>query len=218
MKRHWALRLYPRAWQSRYADEVQAVLEVTPATWRTTWDLVSGAAHERVTPSVRGLVSLKAVRWSELIMLGLVQWATVAFRELGWLAGSAMAAAGTAIQADFSFVLMTIHLAASTRAMAAFVGSAVPKDSRLRTLMVGRREFAVWAVCLLAASSAGGLQLASGPDPYWRWWNVSYLTLLATGSARFARLSEVSTNALNHRRRLAARRAGLSPLKLRSGA
>ena len=36
------LRLYPRAWRERYADEVAAVLEARPATLRTLFDLFLG--------------------------------------------------------------------------------------------------------------------------------------------------------------------------------
>lgn len=36
------LRLYPRGWRARYADEVTAVLEERPATFRTVFDLSLG--------------------------------------------------------------------------------------------------------------------------------------------------------------------------------
>ena len=36
------LRLYPRAWRERYADEAAAVLEERPATFRTLFDLLLG--------------------------------------------------------------------------------------------------------------------------------------------------------------------------------
>lgn len=47
--RAW-LRLYPRAWRDRYADELLAVLASRPSTLRTRLDLVRGALDAHVHP------------------------------------------------------------------------------------------------------------------------------------------------------------------------
>ncbi|MBX5437126.1 MAG: hypothetical protein IRZ33_07910 [Alicyclobacillaceae bacterium] len=39
----WLVRLYPRGWRQRYADEMMAVLEQHSVTWRTLADLAVGA-------------------------------------------------------------------------------------------------------------------------------------------------------------------------------
>ncbi len=58
------LRLYPRAWQDRYADEVAAVLEARPLGWRARLDLLRGAMdahlHPAAPPRVPVLAALAA--------------------------------------------------------------------------------------------------------------------------------------------------------------
>jgi hypothetical protein len=46
----WALRLYPRAWRDRYADELTAVLESGPVGRWTQIDLLRGALDAHVHP------------------------------------------------------------------------------------------------------------------------------------------------------------------------
>lgn len=46
MKHRWLLRLYPHAWRERYGDEFAALLEQSPATWRTLADVVRAAGAE----------------------------------------------------------------------------------------------------------------------------------------------------------------------------
>ena len=48
------LRVYPRAWRDRYADEITALLEAQPATLLDQLDLIRGALDARLHPQVRG--------------------------------------------------------------------------------------------------------------------------------------------------------------------
>lgn len=48
VNRLWLLRLYPPAWQRRYADEYAAVLEQCRLTPRTLWDIALGALDARL--------------------------------------------------------------------------------------------------------------------------------------------------------------------------
>ena len=93
------VRLYPRAWRERYGDELAALVESAPTTWRLRIDLVRGAAREwlheiahprRLTPGRR-----LAVRHTALVLItaglaiGVVGIAAVAapsvdFESMGW--------------------------------------------------------------------------------------------------------------------------------------
>lgn len=44
------LRLYPGAWRARYGDEMAALLEARPTTWRDRLDLVRGALDAWLNP------------------------------------------------------------------------------------------------------------------------------------------------------------------------
>jgi hypothetical protein len=50
------LRLYPRDWRDRYAEELAAVIDARPIDWRVRLDLVRGAIdahlHPRTPPSI----------------------------------------------------------------------------------------------------------------------------------------------------------------------
>ncbi|GMA51831.1 hypothetical protein GCM10025857_31880 [Alicyclobacillus contaminans] len=52
---HWLLKLYPRAWRTRYEDEMKAVLESHRVTWRTHLDLVLGALRAQLFWERKGL-------------------------------------------------------------------------------------------------------------------------------------------------------------------
>ena len=58
------LRLYPRDWRDRYADELSAVIDARPADWRVRLDLVRGAIdahlHPRTPPGIGFLTPLVA--------------------------------------------------------------------------------------------------------------------------------------------------------------
>jgi predicted permease len=47
----WLLNLYPPAWRRRYRRELEAYLELEPATLRTALDLISGAIDARLNSS-----------------------------------------------------------------------------------------------------------------------------------------------------------------------
>jgi len=62
------LRLYPRDWRERYADELEAAIEARPIDWQVRLDLARGALdahlHPRTPPSVGVLMPLIAgVAW-----------------------------------------------------------------------------------------------------------------------------------------------------------
>lgn len=46
----WILRLYPALWRQRYQEEMFALLENYPVTWRTLLDLLRGALDARFDP------------------------------------------------------------------------------------------------------------------------------------------------------------------------
>jgi uncharacterized protein involved in exopolysaccharide biosynthesis len=43
----WALRLYPKSWRNRYGEEIAALIDESPNTWRTVPDLIAGAIKEQ---------------------------------------------------------------------------------------------------------------------------------------------------------------------------
>ena len=49
---NWLLNLYPPAWQKRYRNEVQALLEQEPVRLRTALDLMAGAADAWLNPNL----------------------------------------------------------------------------------------------------------------------------------------------------------------------
>jgi hypothetical protein len=63
------LRLYPRAWRERYADEVAAVLEERPATFMALFDLLLGILDAYVHSDLfteRNFVMLQRLRNSQI--------------------------------------------------------------------------------------------------------------------------------------------------------
>jgi hypothetical protein len=68
------LRLYPRAWRARYADEFLALLLDSPRTWRTAADVILNAvdAHGRTG----GKKMRRLVPWVLLVLVDVA---------LGWL-------------------------------------------------------------------------------------------------------------------------------------
>jgi hypothetical protein len=48
----WMLRLYPRAWQERYGEEMAAVMESEPRRFRLMLDLLAGVIDARMNPQV----------------------------------------------------------------------------------------------------------------------------------------------------------------------
>jgi uncharacterized protein involved in exopolysaccharide biosynthesis len=43
----WLLHLYPKTWRARYGDEIAALLDESPKTWRTAPDIIAGAFKEQ---------------------------------------------------------------------------------------------------------------------------------------------------------------------------
>jgi hypothetical protein len=73
------LELYPRAYRARYGEELRAVLEQSPVTIATLFDLLLGALDAHVRPGrlapppskrARGTVSAALILWIALIVVG----------------------------------------------------------------------------------------------------------------------------------------------------
>lgn len=81
MDLRWMLRLYPRAWQERYTDEVSAVLEQRGATLATFFDLLLGALDAHLDPTHLTARPAAGAAWTVRVRLSnrLVFWAFPAF-------------------------------------------------------------------------------------------------------------------------------------------
>jgi hypothetical protein len=81
MDLRWMLRLYPRAWQERYRDEVNAHLEQRRATPATALDLLLGALDAHLAPTYPLARSAAGPVWAPRVRLSnrLVFWAFPVF-------------------------------------------------------------------------------------------------------------------------------------------
>jgi hypothetical protein len=62
------LRVYPRPWRERYGDELLAVLEAAPLTWRVRADVLAAGVKERLRGS--GPPQLRVLRAWSLFVIG----------------------------------------------------------------------------------------------------------------------------------------------------
>jgi hypothetical protein len=177
----WLVRLYPKAWRSRYGDEMLALLEVAPLGWRDRLDLVRGALdawlhpinHSRV-PAVAALIG--GGLWT-------VSAAAVAFQPTppdwpGYLAEILVLALGGA-----GFLLV------ATLGCALRVGDAGGHAMRLAALIaiVG---YLAWIAALAATllGSADGAALATGHTLAMVGTTLVGLALVRAGDARIGLL------------------------------
>lgn len=52
-RRHWLVRLYPRAWRDRYGDELSDLIACGRVDRRVVWDVAIGAAREHARAARR---------------------------------------------------------------------------------------------------------------------------------------------------------------------
>lgn len=67
----WLLRLYPRAWRRRYADEFSDLLAAERPTPRLVLDLTLGALDAHLCPQVEGRRQKAEDRGQKVLSLGL---------------------------------------------------------------------------------------------------------------------------------------------------
>jgi hypothetical protein len=136
------LRVYPRGWRERYGDELLALLEEQPLTWRVRADVVVSGLRERVRGS--GRAPLRVLwAWSLFVVGG------VAFQKTSehWqvvVPGSERALPSAAFH--------VVQAAALVGGLAVLAGVALSLPAFLRDLRSG--GWAVLRVPILAAATA----------------------------------------------------------------
>jgi hypothetical protein len=149
------LRAYPRRWRERYGDELLALLEAEPVTWRGRANVLAAGLMERVRGS--GQPQLRVLwGWSLFVLGGL------AFQKVSEHWGAAVPASQRAIP-DAAYATVVAAAIVGGFAVLAGVASALPAFARdLRAggwLQVRRAVSVATATSALAALSLVSLAL-----------------------------------------------------------
>lgn len=163
------LRLYPRAWRERYAEEVAAVLAEHPVTYWTALDIVLGAldAHLHGDLLPRRLTSMAhRIRSSEIVtfyafVLFYVAWLLLRFVRDPLPVWEAAVAA----HPELLVTLTILDVAVVIATLAILVGGLPILISACRQAIAARRWklLALFAVPLLAAAALVVVGLADIP-------------------------------------------------------
>jgi hypothetical protein len=187
------LRLYPRAWRARYGDELGALLDAMPVSWRVRADLVRGAArewlHELVRPHPRTPAWRLAWRTLSLVLtsVGLAAAIVLVSRYL------AFRWAGVDVPVLVMVGIGALLVGLAGRVFMVLRGASWRSRST-RPRVVSYLEFAVWVGVAGTAESVFAMDSAT-PTPAWlavvRWWMWMYWLLAATPRAvRHARIEQ----------------------------
>ena len=187
------LRLYPRAWRARYGEELGALMDATPLSWRVCVDLVRGAArewvHELSSPHVFTPGWRLAWRTLSRVLTSVAVAAAILF--LSRYLASRVAAVEVPV---LVVVLMgALHLGLVVRVFLVLRSSGWGLRATGRSV-VSYREFVFWVVVASTVETVYAMG-STTPTSVWaalfRWWLwIDWLLAATPRALRHARIEQ----------------------------